>query len=83
MKSMIVCYNNKCHKLVRFSNSYAGRIQDFSKFPDLTSTHDVAISSMFPTIKVRLCRACVRRAGYKIKKPVVKVKVTVEQTPAT
>ena len=75
MKTAIICYN--CKKLKKESESYALKINGFietnlNEMGQVTSKKDAAL-------KVKICRPCAKRMGYKVKtiKKEVKKYVTV------
>ena len=55
MKSAIICYN--CKTLTRFTNSYIMRVRNY---------FDTSITQTADGIKVRVCKKCAKKAGYKV-----------------
>ena len=80
MKRAIVCYN--CGKLKKESESYWVKVVNFHfkdtlvpPDPDLKIATAQRIHT--PESKVKICRACTKRAGYKVK--VIKKKITLDK----
>jgi len=76
MKKAIMCAI--CEKPRQYLKSYAVRIFDYRlnkvidyKLP--TGTDKEIRDSLSPERKVRVCRACIKRMGYKVKTPKVKI----------
>jgi hypothetical protein len=69
MKQIILCGN--CGDPTRFSNSYLAQVRDYKA--------DIAIvdaQKEAPKRKVRYCKKCTKKAGYKVgKRKAVKVNV--------
>lgn len=70
MKSAIICFN--CDKLTRFSDSYAIKITIFSREYVKNVSQNLAESIRYAgtgdeKVKVRVCRKCTKKAGYKVK----------------
>ena len=63
MKSIIIC--GICHKPKKYSDSYVMKVEDYSA---MKPEFDSVKSDLVPTIKkVRACKPCTRRMGYKVK----------------
>lgn len=65
MKTAIICFN--CNKPRRFSDSYAVKITDYSNPIELENLGSLESAYIFPQKKVRICRVCIKRMGYKVK----------------
>jgi len=69
MKTAIICYN--CKKLKKESESYSVKIKGFT---ETVVDGMVRITSEKPAeLKVKICRPCTKRMGYKVK--------TIKKTP--
>jgi hypothetical protein len=76
MKKAIICY--VCGKPKKYSDSYAVKVTDYKTEKEVVmggSSGNVAkvySNGIFVENKVRVCRTCVKRMGYKVKTPAKK-----------
>jgi hypothetical protein len=72
MKRAIICAI--CGKAKKYSESYALKIQDFRLYSDFMQDpmfkveENGKVEQITGNFKVRACRACIRKMGYKVKK---------------
>lgn len=70
MKTAIICFN--CKKMKKESESYAVRVVSFDIEPTVIKHPNGRDEFRFPEKKVRVCRPCAKRMGYKVKKVIKK-----------
>jgi len=63
MKTAIMC--PVCYKPKRYSDSYAVKIYEYDE-PEVLPGGNVIVKTDEPR-KIRVCRACVKRMGYKVR----------------
>lgn len=69
MKQAILC--PICNKYKRFSESYAVNITTYKGFT--SEMDDTGILTFSNSAKVRVCRLCIKKMGYKVKKGITKL----------
>ena len=73
MKSAVIC--GICEKPVKFSETYAVKLIDYSDPIQIDVTGQAKPSYVYPERKIRVCRADIKKMKYKVKaiKPKVKI----------
>ena len=56
-----------CYKPKRYSDSYAVRLIDYTEEPSEVIPEGKKAKAVYPEKKVRVCRTCIKKMGYKIK----------------